>query len=125
MVKEEVPRNASSGEWTDLAGPSEAMSQWPGPWGVHVAVLIFGEFSKSGKNKVTLIERYINSEAVLLHIKNISPGGKISKDFEEFQKVFIINNMTLYGNVSNDLKKAIEPFNIKTKYVPVIAGYSR
>jgi hypothetical protein len=82
-------------------------------------------FARSGKNKVTLIERYINSEALLLHIKNISPGGKISKDFEEFQKVFSINNMTLYGNVSDDLKKAIKPFNIKTKYVPVIAGYSR
>ena len=82
-------------------------------------------FSKSGKNKVTLIERYINSEAVLLHIKNISPGGEISEDFEEFQKVFSINDMTLYGNVSDELKKAIEPFNIKTKYAPVIAGYSR
>ena len=82
-------------------------------------------FSKSGKNRVILIERYINSEALLLHIKNISPGGEISKYFEEFQRVFSINNMTLYGNASNDLKKAIEPFNIKTKYVPVIAGYSR
>jgi hypothetical protein len=82
-------------------------------------------FSKSGKNKVTLIERYINSEAVLHHIKNISPGGEIAKDFEEFLKVFTIDNMTLYGNVSDDLIKALEPFNIETNYVPVIAGYSR
>ena len=29
--------------------------------------------------------------------------------------------MTLYGNVSD----SIAPFKIKTKYVPVIAGYSR
>ena len=82
-------------------------------------------FSKTGKNKVTLIERYINSEAVLNHIKNISPGGEISKDFEAFQQVFTINNMTLYGNVSNELKEAIAPFKIRTTYVPVVAGYSR
>ena len=33
--------------------------------------------------------------------------------------------MTLYGNVPDELKKAIAPFKIKTKYVPVISGYSR
>ena len=82
-------------------------------------------FSKTGKNRVTLIECYINSDALINHIKNISPGGEISKDFEEFQRVFSINEINLYGNVSDELKKAIAPFKIKTKYVPVIAGYSR
>ena len=82
-------------------------------------------FSKTGKNRITLIERYINSDAVINHIKNISQGGEISKDFEEFQRVFSINEITVYGNVSDELKKAIAPFKIKTRYVPVIAGYSR
>ena len=82
-------------------------------------------FSKTGKNRITLIERYINSEAVINHIKNISQGGEISRDFEEFQRVFSIYEITIYGNVSDELKKAIAPFKIKTRYVPVIAGYSR
>ena len=82
-------------------------------------------FSKTGKNIITLIERYINSDAVINHIKNISQGGEISKDFEEFQRVFSIYEITVYGNVSDELKKAIAPFKIKTRYVPVIAGYSR
>ena len=82
-------------------------------------------FSKSGKNRIVLIERYINSDAVINHIKNISQGGEISKDFEEFQRVFSIYEITIYGNVSDELKKAIAPFKIKTRYVPVIAGYSR
>jgi hypothetical protein len=82
-------------------------------------------FMKAGKNKVTLIERYKNSEAVLLHVKNISPGGPIAKDFEAFTETFNINSMTLYGNVSDELKDALAPFQIKTNYVSVIAGYSR
>lgn len=82
-------------------------------------------FSKTGKNRITLIERYVNSDAVINHIKNISQGGEISKDFEEFQRVFSIYEITVYGNVSDELKKAIAPFKIKTRYVPVIAGYSR
>ncbi len=82
-------------------------------------------FSKTGKNRITLIERYANSDAVINHIKNISQGGEISKDFEEFQRVFSIYEITIYGNVSDELKKAIAPFKIKTRYVPVIAGYSR
>jgi ketosteroid isomerase-like protein len=82
-------------------------------------------FTRTGENTVTLIERYKNSEAVLLHIKNVSPGGLIDEDFEMFQKVFTIQNMTLYGDVSESLREAIEPFQIPTTYVPVIAGYSR
>lgn len=82
-------------------------------------------FMKAGKNKVTLIERYKNSNAVLLHVKNISPGGPIAKDFEAFTETFNINSMTLYGNVSEELKTALAPFQIKTNYISVIAGYSR
>jgi hypothetical protein len=82
-------------------------------------------FMKAGKNKVTLIERYKNSKAVLLHVKNISPGGLIAKDFEAFSETFNINSMTMYGNVSDELKDALAPFQIKTNYVSVIAGYSR
>ena len=62
-------------------------------------------FSKTGKNRITLIERYVNSDAVINHIKNISQGGEISKDFEEFQRVFSIYEITIYGNVSDELKK--------------------
>ena len=67
----------------------------------------------------------LNSDAVLLHVKNISPDGPIAKDFEAFTETFNINSMTLYGNVSEELKTALAPFQIKTNYVSVIAGYSR
>ena len=83
------------------------------------------KFTKTGKNEVTLIERYTNSDALITHIKNISPDGAIAKDFEEFQDTFKINYITLYGDSSDKLKAAIAPFQIKTSYVPLIAGYSR
>ena len=83
------------------------------------------KFTKTGKNEVTLIERYTNSDALITHIKNISPDGAIAKDFEEFQDTFKINYMTLYGDSSDKLKAALAPFQIKTSYVPLIAGYSR
>lgn len=82
-------------------------------------------FTKTGKNQVTLIERYKDSDAVLLHIKNISPGGLLDDDFEMFTKVFSINNMTMYGDVSEELKNVISAFQIPTSYKEVIAGYSR
>jgi hypothetical protein len=82
-------------------------------------------FTKTGKNQVTLIERYKDSDAVLLHIRNISPGGLLDDDFEIFTKVFTIDNMTFYGDVSEELKNAISAFQIPTSYKHVIAGYSR
>ena len=60
-----------------------------------------------------------------LIVKETLPDGAIAKDFEEFQDTFKINYMTLYGDSSDKLKAAIAPFQIKTSYVPLIAGYSR
>jgi len=82
-------------------------------------------FFRSGKNKVTLIERYRNEAALFNHAKNISPGGQIEKDFNQFMTNFTIDAMTIYGASSNDLKKLIKSFGLPCEYVPYIDGYSR
>jgi len=82
-------------------------------------------FFRSGKNKVTLIERYRNEAALFNHAINISPGGQIEKDFNQFMTNFTIDAMTIYGASSNDLKKLIKSFGLPCEYVPYIDGYSR
>jgi hypothetical protein len=82
-------------------------------------------FFRSGKNKITLIERYRNEAAFFNHAKNVSPGGKIEKDFAQFMGNFNIDAMTIYGESSNDLKKLIKSFGLPAEYVPYIDGFSR
>ena len=82
-------------------------------------------FFRSGKNKVTLIERYRNEAALFNHAKNISPGGEIEKDFAQFMNNFTIEAMTIYGESSSELKKLIKSFGLPADYVPYIDGFSR
>ena len=83
------------------------------------------KFFKSDSNKITLIERYKNEEAILNHIKNISTGGLMEKDFGKFIDHFTIDSIEYYGNLSPEFKKTLSAFGLNVNYNPNIAGFSR
>jgi hypothetical protein len=83
------------------------------------------KFFKSESNKITLIERYKNEDAILNHIKNISKGGLMEQDFGKFVDHFIIDSIEYYGNLSTDFKETISAFGLTVNYNPNIAGFSR
>ena len=82
-------------------------------------------FFKSGSDKITLIERYKNEGAILNHIKNVSPQGIMEEDFIKFMDHFVVDSLTYYGDLTNDFKKTIESFGMKTIYFTNIAGFSK
>ena len=82
-------------------------------------------FFKSGSDKITLIERYKNEGAILNHIKNVSPKGIMEEDFIKFMDHFIVDSLTYYGDLTDDFKKTIESFGMKTIYSTDIAGFSK
>ena len=83
------------------------------------------KFFKSDSNKITLIERYKNEDAILNHIKNISKGGLMEQDFGKFIDHFIIDSIEYYGNLSIDFKETLSAFGLTVNYNPNIAGFSR
>ena len=83
------------------------------------------KFFKSDSNKITLIERYKNEDAILNHIKNISKGGLMEQDFGKFVDHFIIDSIEYYGNLSTDFKETLSAFGLTINYNPNIAGFSR
>ena len=83
------------------------------------------KFFKSESNKITLIERYKNEDAILNHIKNISKGGLMEQDFGKFIDHFIIDSIEYYGNLSTDFKETLSAFGLTINYNPNISGFSR
>ena len=83
------------------------------------------KFFKSDSNKITLIERYKNEDAILNHIKNISEGGLMEKDFGKFVDHFIIDSIGYYGDLTKDFKETLSAFGLTVNYNPNIAGFSR
>ena len=83
------------------------------------------KFFKSDSNKITIIERYKNENAILNHIKNISKGGLMEQDFGKFVDHFIIDSIEYYGNLSIDFKETLSAFGLTVNYNPNIAGFSR
>ena len=83
------------------------------------------KFFKSDSNKITLIERYKNEDAILNHIKNVSKGGLMEQDFGKFVDHFIIDSIEYYGNLSIDFKETLSAFGLTINYNPNIAGFSR
>ncbi len=83
------------------------------------------KFFKSDSNKITLIERYKNEDAILNHIKNISEGGLMEKDFGKFVDHFIIDSIGYYGDLSKEFKETLSAFGLTVNYNPNIAGFSR
>ena len=83
------------------------------------------KFFKSDSNKITLIERYKNEDAILNHIKNISKGGLLEKEFGKFVDHFVIDSIEYYGNLSPEFKEILSAFGLTVNYNPNIAGFSR
>jgi len=83
------------------------------------------KFFKSDSNKITLIERYKNEDAILNHINNISKGGLMEQDFGKFIDHFIIDSIEYYGNLSTEFKETLSAFGLTINYNPNIAGFSR
>ena len=87
--------------------------------------LLAWKFFKSDSNKITLIERYKNEDAILNHIKNISKGGLMEQDFGKFVDHFKIDSIEYYGNLSPEFKETLSAFGLTINYNPNIAGFSR
>ena len=81
-------------------------------------------FYKSG-DKVILIERYLNGNAMMEHGKNISEGGPLEKHFVKFMEHFSINKIDVYGTASDELKEFVKPFGLPFYFHPDFAKFSR
>ena len=81
-------------------------------------------FYKSG-DKVILIERYLDGNAMMQHGKNISEGGPLEAQFIQFMEHFTINKIDVYGNASEELKEFVKPFGLPFYFHDTYAKFSR
>ena len=83
-------------------------------------------FFNSEDNKVTLIERYKNSEANLTHVDLfVSETGPKHDLFKEIIGYFSVESIVVLGNASESLKKRNSLTGFPFIYKPLISGYSR
>ena len=81
-------------------------------------------FYNSG-DKVILIERYLDGNAMMQHGKNISEGGPLETHFAKFMEHFTINKIDVYGTASDELKEFVKPFGLPFYFHPDFAKFSR
>ena len=81
-------------------------------------------FYESG-DKIILIERYLNDDAMMQHGKNISEGGVLETQFVKFMEHFTINKIDVYGNASDELKEFVKPFGLPFYFHNAYAKFSR
>jgi hypothetical protein len=81
-------------------------------------------FYESG-NKIILIERYLNGDAMMQHGKNVSEGGVLETQFIKFMDHFTINKIDVYGNASDELKEFVKPFGLTFYFHNAYAKFSR
>ena len=81
-------------------------------------------FYESG-DKVILIERYLDGNAMMQHGKNISEGGPLELQFVQFMEHFTINKIDVYGNASDELKEFVKPFGLPFYFHDAYAKFSR
>ena len=81
-------------------------------------------FYESG-DKVILIERYLDGNAMMQHGKNISEGGPLEAQFVQFMEYFTINKIDVYGNASDELKEFVKPFGLPFYFHNAYAKFSR
>ena len=81
-------------------------------------------FYESG-DKVILIERYLDGNAMMQHGKNISEGGPLEAEFIQFMEHFTINKIDVYGNASDELKEFVKPFGLPFYFHDAYAKFSR
>tara|TARA_B100001093_G_C26668353_1_gene945029 strand:+ start:657 stop:1115 length:459 start_codon:yes stop_codon:yes gene_type:complete len=75
--------------------------------------------------KIILIERYLDGDAMMQHAKNISEGGVLEAHFIKFMEHFTINKIDVYGNASDELKEFVKPFGLPFYFHPEFAKFSR
>ena len=76
-------------------------------------------------DKIILIERYLDDNAMMQHTKNISEGGTLETQFVKFMEHFTINKINVYGNASDELKEFVKPFGLPFYFHPDFAKFSR
>ena len=81
-------------------------------------------FFESGE-KVILIERYKNADAMINHATNVSAGGILEEAFTQFNSFFTINMISIHGNISDELKETLSSFPFAVSYNEAYANYSR
>ncbi len=81
-------------------------------------------FFDSGE-KIILIERYLDGDAMMQHAKNISEGGILETHFVKFMEHFTINKIDVYGNASDELKEFVKPCGLPFYFHPEFAKFSR
>ena len=81
-------------------------------------------FFDSGE-KIILIERYLDENAMMQHAKNISEGGILETHFTKFMQHFTINKIDVYGTTSDQLKEFVKPFGLPFYFHPDFAKFSR
>ena len=82
---------------------------------------VYGYFISEEKKKVTLIERYNNSEDGIQHGKDFVNGPNFEKFFEQFE----IESFITLGNASDDFKTFATDNGFQIEYRSSIGGYVR
>ena len=81
-------------------------------------------FYESG-DKIILIERYLNGDAMMEHGNNISEGGVLETQFVKFMHHFTINKIDVYGTAADELKEFVKPFGLPFYFHKPYAKFSR
>ena len=76
-------------------------------------------------DKIILIERYFDDNAMMQHGKNVSKGGPLEIQFVKFMEHFTINKIDVYGNASDELKEFVKPFGLPFYFHSAYAKFSR
>ena len=91
----------------------------------NIANQIKNKVSLDFPDKIILIERYLNGEAMMEHGKNVSEGGVLETHFVKFMEHFTINKIDVYGSASDELKEFLKPFGLPFYFHPDLAKFSR
>ena len=62
---------------------------------------------------------------VLTHIENISEGGFLQKDFESYTDHYVINEISVLGQVTEEVKLMLLGIGVPIAFSPLIAGFSK
>ena len=82
---------------------------------------VYGYYISEDGNKVTLIERYNNSQDGIKHGEDFINGPNFNKFFE----IFEIESFITIGNASDEFKKFASENGFEIEYRESIGGYVR
>ena len=92
---------------------------------VNEAGALEWKFFKSDTNKVIEIIRWSDSDAIKIHIENISEVGFLQKDFESYTDHYVINEISVLGQVTEEVKLMLLGIGVPIAFSPLIAGFSK